>query len=74
MNCPSAVSHLCHVALLRDVESLLNVCDDPLNDDVRVIDLDRVHDGLENVNGQLKPQKSKLTIRQKIKYVCTVSV
>jgi hypothetical protein len=30
------------------------VVDDPLDDDVRVVDLDRVHDRLVYVNGQLE--------------------
>ena len=28
--------------------------DDPFNDDVRVVDLDRVHDGLEDMNRKLE--------------------
>ena len=48
------LNHLRHIAFLQDAGRLLDVSDDPLDDDVRVIDLDRVHDRLVDVNGQLK--------------------
>ena len=50
------VLYLRHVALLQDVNGLLDVVDDPLDDDVRVIDLDRVHDRLVDVHGQLEKE------------------
>ena len=48
------VANLRHVALLQDVGRLLDVADDPFDDDVRMVDLNRVHDGLEDVDGELK--------------------
>ncbi len=48
------VLYLRHVALLQDVDCLLDVVDDPLDDDVRVVDLDGVHDRLVDVHGQLE--------------------
>jgi len=48
------VNHLRHIAFLQDAGRLLDVSDDPLDDDVGVIDLDRVHDCLEDVNSQLQ--------------------
>ncbi len=50
------VLYLRHVALLQDVDCLLDVVDDPLDDDVRVVDLDRVHDRLVDVHGQLEKE------------------
>jgi hypothetical protein len=47
-------NHLRHIALLQDARRLLYVSDDPLDDDVGVINLDRVHDRLVDVNGQLQ--------------------
>ena len=51
-------NNLSHVALLQDVGGLLDVRDDPLNDDVRVIDLDGVHDRFVDVNGKLKLKRN----------------
>jgi hypothetical protein len=46
-------NHLRHIALLQDARRLFYVSDNPLDDDVGVINLDRVHDRLVDVNGQL---------------------
>jgi len=53
--------NLSHVALLQDVRGLLDVRDDSLDDDIRVINLDGVHDRFVDVNGELKSNRNSLS-------------